>query len=123
MLASVAVVLYGGSTESVHEILPYRIYPSGRAMNLSRLFVMPYRLTFWDGVSLGVEVAVERGAIVGAGGIALVDSSAGVAGTPHAERINIITVNISKFFFIFVISCHIKTIRCIYFTENIPQVA
>ena len=70
---------------------------------------MPYRLTVWDGVSLGVEVAVERGTIVGAGGKVLVDSSTGVAGTPHAESINIITVKTSKFFFIFVISCYFRT--------------
>jgi hypothetical protein len=50
------------------------------------------------------DVTVERGTLVDTDGIVIVGSSAGVAGTPHAERINIVTVKTSKFFFIFILS-------------------
>jgi hypothetical protein len=65
---------------------------------------MPYGLMGWVGVSLGFEVAMERGTFVAAGGTVAVASSVGVTGTPHAERVITIVVIISKCFFTFIIS-------------------
>ena len=62
--------------------------------------MMPYGFVVCD-VSLGNGVAVGKERFVGTGGAVLVVSGTDVAELPHAERINVATVNIiSKFFFI-----------------------
>ena len=60
---------YGGMSGSVHAVLPYKIYPSGNATNLSSVFVMPYVLMLCVGASVlavvgtGVTICSMTGAM------------------------------------------------------------